>query len=152
MGLRRKRLFLMCFVVFASSSLLFKFDDYIDQLHRIICRHNETQIVVMRMQWVCVCDMSCLILGVYCNFLLFALGMFAFHLILTEAYVIVMVFGQGDLSKPETIPATLVGIHTIIDCATGRPEEPIKTVLFLGFFHLQIDEASAVCCLVAYSG
>ncbi|MBA0739179.1 hypothetical protein Gogos_012471, partial [Gossypium gossypioides] len=34
----------------------------------------------------------------------------------------------ADLSKPETIPATLVGIHTIIDCATGRPEEPIKTV------------------------
>ncbi|KAG6570984.1 Protein HIGH CHLOROPHYLL FLUORESCENCE PHENOTYPE 244, chloroplastic, partial [Cucurbita argyrosperma subsp. sororia] len=35
---------------------------------------------------------------------------------------------NADLSKPETIPATLVGIHTIIDCATGRPEEPIKTV------------------------
>ncbi|KHN19970.1 Hypothetical protein glysoja_014548 [Glycine soja] len=29
--------------------------------------------------------------------------------------------------KPETIPATLVGIHTVVDCATGRPEEPIKT-------------------------
>ncbi|KAL8546604.1 hypothetical protein ACS0TY_006357 [Phlomoides rotata] len=37
-------------------------------------------------------------------------------------------FLQADLSKPETIPATLVGIHTVIDCATGRPEEPIKTV------------------------
>lgn len=35
---------------------------------------------------------------------------------------------DADLSKPETIPATLVGIHTVIDCATGRPEEPIKTV------------------------
>uniref|UniRef100_A0A7N2N0V6 NmrA-like domain-containing protein n=1 Tax=Quercus lobata TaxID=97700 RepID=A0A7N2N0V6_QUELO len=35
---------------------------------------------------------------------------------------------QADLSKPETIPATLVGIHTIIDCATGRPEEPIRKV------------------------
>lgn len=35
---------------------------------------------------------------------------------------------QADLSKPETIPATLVGVHTVIDCATGRPEEPIKTV------------------------
>ncbi|CAN6480907.1 unnamed protein product [Victoria cruziana] len=35
---------------------------------------------------------------------------------------------NGDLSKPETIPATLVGVHTIIDCATGRPEEPIQTV------------------------
>lgn len=38
------------------------------------------------------------------------------------------IFEQADLSKPETIPATLVGIHTVIDCATGRPEEPIKTV------------------------
>ena len=37
---------------------------------------------------------------------------------------------QADLSKPETIPATLVGTHTVIDCATGRPEEPIKTVRF----------------------
>ncbi|KAL3539137.1 hypothetical protein ACH5RR_002503 [Cinchona calisaya] len=35
---------------------------------------------------------------------------------------------NADLSKPETIPATLLGIHTVIDCATGRPEEPIKTV------------------------
>lgn len=35
---------------------------------------------------------------------------------------------NGDLSKPETLPAALVGIHTVIDCATGRPEEPIKTV------------------------
>ncbi|KAF4391202.1 hypothetical protein G4B88_016512 [Cannabis sativa] len=34
---------------------------------------------------------------------------------------------RADLSKPETIPVTLVGIHTVIDCATGRPEEPIKT-------------------------
>ncbi|KAF4360331.1 hypothetical protein G4B88_012549 [Cannabis sativa] len=34
---------------------------------------------------------------------------------------------RADLSKPETIPATLVVIHTVIDCATGRPEEPIKT-------------------------
>ncbi|KAG8364447.1 hypothetical protein BUALT_Bualt19G0129800 [Buddleja alternifolia] len=35
---------------------------------------------------------------------------------------------NADLSKPETIPATLVGVHTVIDCATGRPEEPIRTV------------------------
>lgn len=35
---------------------------------------------------------------------------------------------NADLSKPETIPATLVGVHTLIDCATGRPEEPIRTV------------------------
>ncbi|KAI3990655.1 hypothetical protein MKX01_022955, partial [Papaver californicum] len=36
-------------------------------------------------------------------------------------------FEQADLSKPETVPATLVSIHTLIDCATGHPEEPIKT-------------------------
>lgn len=42
----------------------------------------------------------------------------------------VYLFEQADLSKPETIPATLVGVHTVIDCATGRPEEPIKTVSF----------------------
>ncbi|KAH7432003.1 hypothetical protein KP509_07G004000 [Ceratopteris richardii] len=35
---------------------------------------------------------------------------------------------NGDLSKPESLPAALVGIHTVIDCATGRPEEPIRTV------------------------
>lgn len=35
---------------------------------------------------------------------------------------------NGDLNKPETLPAALVGIHTVIDCATGRPEEPIRAV------------------------
>ncbi|GAQ84698.1 NAD(P)-binding Rossmann-fold superfamily protein [Klebsormidium nitens] len=35
---------------------------------------------------------------------------------------------QGDLTKPESLPAALVGIHTVIDCATGRPEEPIRKV------------------------
>lgn len=34
----------------------------------------------------------------------------------------------GDLSDPEELPAALVGVHTIVDCATGRPEEPIKKV------------------------
>ena len=50
--------------------------------------------------------------------------------LITEAGTILNLW-QADLSKPETIPATLVGIHTIIDCATGRPEEPIKTVIFI---------------------
>jgi len=35
---------------------------------------------------------------------------------------------QGDLTKPETLPPALVGIHTVIDCATGRPEESVKSV------------------------
>lgn len=53
----------------------------------------------------------------------------------TEAVAFLYVM-QADLSKPETIPATLVGIHTIIDCATGRPEEPIKTVIFVLSFYI----------------
>jgi len=35
---------------------------------------------------------------------------------------------QADLSKHETIPPALVGIHTIIDAATARPEEPMLDV------------------------
>lgn len=35
---------------------------------------------------------------------------------------------SGDLSNPEELPAALVGIHTIVDCATGRPEEPIQKI------------------------
>ncbi|XP_010242860.1 PREDICTED: uncharacterized protein ycf39 isoform X2 [Nelumbo nucifera] len=50
---------------------------------------------------------------------------------------------NADLSKPETIPATLVGIHTVIDCATGRPEEPIKTAL-IGQYAVPILEEKSV--------
>lgn len=35
---------------------------------------------------------------------------------------------QGDLLKPASLPAALVGIHTVIDCATARPEEPTRKV------------------------
>lgn len=35
---------------------------------------------------------------------------------------------KADLLKPESIPPSLVGIHTIIDCATARPEESIKAI------------------------
>mmetsp|Transcript_42298 Transcript_42298/g.70604 ORF Transcript_42298/g.70604 Transcript_42298/m.70604 type:complete len:407 (-) Transcript_42298:348-1568(-) len=35
---------------------------------------------------------------------------------------------KADLTKPDTLPPALVGIHTIIDCATARPEESIKQV------------------------
>mmetsp|Transcript_31067 Transcript_31067/g.43042 ORF Transcript_31067/g.43042 Transcript_31067/m.43042 type:complete len:405 (+) Transcript_31067:102-1316(+) len=35
---------------------------------------------------------------------------------------------KGDLTKPESLPPSLVGIHTIIDCATARPEESIQEV------------------------
>lgn len=50
------------------------------------------------------------------------------HSYVVKIYQVKLISGQADLSKPETIPATLVGVHTVIDCATGRPEEPIKTV------------------------
>lgn len=59
---------------------------------------------------------------------------------------------NGDLSKPETIPATLVGIHTIIDCATGRPEEPIRTVDWEGKVALiQCAKAMGIQKFVFYS-
>ncbi|PQM36041.1 uncharacterized protein Pyn_25752 [Prunus yedoensis var. nudiflora] len=59
---------------------------------------------------------------------------------------------NADLSKPETIPATLVGIHTVIDCATGRPEEPIKTVDWEGKVALiQCAKAMGIQKFVFYS-
>ena len=30
---------------------------------------------------------------------------------------------RADLTDPSSLPAALVGIHTVIDCATARPEE-----------------------------
>ena len=33
---------------------------------------------------------------------------------------------NGDLLKPESLPPALVGIHTVIDCATARPEESVR--------------------------
>ncbi|KAJ1399042.1 NmrA-like domain [Sesbania bispinosa] len=58
----------------------------------------------------------------------------------------------ADLSKPDTIPATLVGVHTVIDCATGRPEEPIKTVDWEGKVALiQCAKAMGIQKYVFYS-
>jgi len=31
---------------------------------------------------------------------------------------------QGSLVAPESLPAALIGVHTVIDCATARPEDP----------------------------
>ncbi|KAJ6395614.1 hypothetical protein OIU77_020797 [Salix suchowensis] len=59
---------------------------------------------------------------------------------------------NADLSKPETIPATMVGVHTVIDCATGRPEEPIKTVDWEGKVALiQCAKAMGIQKYVFYS-
>eukprot|EP00887_Chlorella_sp_A99_P002106 scaffold21.g2106.t1 len=35
---------------------------------------------------------------------------------------------QADLGDPGSLPAALVGIHTVIDCATARPEESADAV------------------------
>merc|ERR1711976_622999 len=35
---------------------------------------------------------------------------------------------NADLTDKSSIPAALVGIHTIIDCATARPEESTKEI------------------------
>jgi len=35
---------------------------------------------------------------------------------------------EGSLARPETLPSGLIGIHTVIDCSTARPEESIYTV------------------------
>lgn len=32
------------------------------------------------------------------------------------------------MTDPSSLPAAMVGIHSIIDCATARPEENTKTV------------------------
>jgi uncharacterized protein YbjT (DUF2867 family) len=35
---------------------------------------------------------------------------------------------QADLTDPTSLPAALVGIHTVIDCSTARPEESANVV------------------------
>lgn len=35
---------------------------------------------------------------------------------------------QADLNDSTSLPAALVGIHTVIDCATARPEESTSKI------------------------
>lgn len=35
---------------------------------------------------------------------------------------------QADLTDPSSLPAALVGVHTVIDCATARPEESTEKI------------------------
>eukprot|EP00667_Euglena_gracilis_P004843 EG_transcript_4868 len=35
---------------------------------------------------------------------------------------------NGNLASPKTLPAALVGVHTVVDVATARPEESIREV------------------------
>ena len=39
---------------------------------------------------------------------------------------------QVDLNDPTSIPAALVGISTIVDCATARPEESAQKIDWAG--------------------
>ena len=61
---------------------------------------------------------------------------------------------QADLGDPSSLPATLVGIHTVIDCATARPEESTTRVDWEGKKALiqcaQVSDAQ-MCCRHAIS-
>ena len=35
---------------------------------------------------------------------------------------------KGDLNDPSSLPPALVGVHTVVDCATARPEESVRAV------------------------
>jgi len=59
---------------------------------------------------------------------------------------------RGDLTNPATIPAVLVGVHTVIDCSTSRPEEPIMKVDWEGKVALiQCCEAMGIQKYVFFS-
>eukprot|EP00746_Dinoflagellata_sp_MGD_P145667 gnl/MRDRNA2_/MRDRNA2_78255_c0_seq1.p1 gnl/MRDRNA2_/MRDRNA2_78255_c0~~gnl/MRDRNA2_/MRDRNA2_78255_c0_seq1.p1 ORF type:complete len:342 (-),score=5.51 gnl/MRDRNA2_/MRDRNA2_78255_c0_seq1:399-1424(-) len=51
---------------------------------------------------------------------------------------------NADLTNPSTIPATMVGVHTVIDASTARPEESIESVDWLGKIAL-VQSAQAMC-------
>lgn len=52
------------------------------------------------------------------------------HMLLSMSYDFCNIFTslQADLTDPSSLPATLVGISAIIDCATARPEESTQKV------------------------
>lgn len=50
---------------------------------------------------------------------------------------------QGDLTDITSIPATLVGVHTVIDCATARPEESTSKVDWDG--KVALIQSAQVC-------
>lgn len=35
---------------------------------------------------------------------------------------------EGSLTRPETLPSSLIGIHTVIDCSAAQPEEDIYSI------------------------
>lgn len=59
---------------------------------------------------------------------------------------------RGDLTDPSSLPAALVGVHTIVDAATSRPEEPITKVDWEGKVALiQCAQAMGIQRYVFYS-
>jgi uncharacterized protein YbjT (DUF2867 family) len=59
---------------------------------------------------------------------------------------------NADLTDPSSIPATMVGIHTVIDAATARPEESIEKVDWCGKVALvQTAQAMRIQRLVFFS-
>ena len=54
-------------------------------------------------------------------------------------------FYQADMTNPASLPAALVGIHTIIDCCTARPEESVQKVDWEG--KVALIQCAQVCNL-----
>lgn len=52
---------------------------------------------------------------------------------------------QVDLNDPTSIPAALVGIHTVVDCATARPEESAQKIDWDG--KVALIQCAQVSCL-----
>jgi len=59
---------------------------------------------------------------------------------------------NADLTEPSTIPATMVGVHTVVDAATARPEESIEKVDWYGKVALvQTAQAMRIQRLIFFS-
>ncbi|KAG2483956.1 hypothetical protein HYH03_017202 [Edaphochlamys debaryana] len=59
---------------------------------------------------------------------------------------------NGDLTDPSSIPACLVGVSTVIDCATARPEESTRKVDWEGKVALiQAAQAMGISRYVFFS-
>lgn len=50
---------------------------------------------------------------------------------------------QVDLNDPTSIPAALVGVHTVVDCATARPEESAQKIDWAG--KVALIQSAQVC-------
>ena len=50
---------------------------------------------------------------------------------------------QADLNDPTSLPAALVGIHTVIDCSTARPEENTQRIDWEG--KVALIQCAQVC-------